>query len=201
LAYVVSADHAVARAIARVAEHVGFEATVFSNPQAFARCQHQLCWGVAVIDLGLPDNAGLNLLRSLSTTGSNLLPIATSDSPSVRLAVEAMRIGAFHYLPRPLMTGELEAALHEGHLALGRRRQEAAQRGLASESIKALSRRQREVLRGLAYGETNATMAARLGLSARTVEGHRRTMMNRLGASHISEAVRLAVTAGLVPAS
>jgi two-component system response regulator FixJ len=196
----VSADHAIANVIAAVAGHVGFEAAVFSSAQAFARCQDYLDWGVAVIDLGLPEDGGLSLLRTLPAMGSAHLLIATSDSPSIRLAVEAIRMGAFHYLPRPLMTGELEAALHEGHLALGRRRHEATQKNLAKESINALSRRQREVLRGLAFGETNAAMAARLGLSARTVEGYRRTVMNRLGASHISEVVRIAVTAGIAPA-
>lgn len=198
-AYIVSSDHAVANAIAGVAVHVGFATTVFSSAHAFARSQGQLAWGVAVIDLGLPEDDGLSLLRTLPTMGSAHVLIATSDSPSIRLAVEAIRAGAFHYLPRPLMTGELEAALHEGHLVLGSRRQEAAQKNLAKECINGLSRRQREVLQGLASGETNATMAAGLGLSARTVEAYRRSLMNRLGASHVSEAVRIAVAAGIVP--
>jgi DNA-binding CsgD family transcriptional regulator len=67
----------------------------------------------------------------------------------------------------------------------------------ARQRLSLLSRREREVLDGLAAGYSNKIIAAQLGLSVRTVEVHRSRMMQRLGVRHPAEAIRLAVTAQL----
>jgi DNA-binding NarL/FixJ family response regulator len=58
--------------------------------------------------------------------------------------------------------------------------------------------RQREVLRLVAEGNSTKQVAARLGLSAKTVEGHRGAIMKRLGIRDLAGLVRFAVRAGLV---
>jgi two-component system response regulator FixJ len=55
-----------------------------------------------------------------------------------------------------------------------------------------LTRREREVLDGLADGFPNKTIAYDLGISPRTVEIHRANVMNKLGVRSLSEALRLA---------
>lgn len=64
--------------------------------------------------------------------------------------------------------------------------------------LRRLSRRQREVFRLLASGETMRDIATRLGLSRKTVETHRAQVMARLGARHVPELVRLAIRMGIV---
>ena len=67
----------------------------------------------------------------------------------------------------------------------------------AATAVKALSRRQREVLAEMALGHLNKQIAFRLGLSEQTVKMHRALLMDRLGAATTADAIRIAVEAGL----
>ena len=65
--------------------------------------------------------------------------------------------------------------------------------------LRSLSSREREVLDGLLTGHPNKTIAYDLGLSARTVEVHRASLMAKMGATSLSELVRMSLVAGLLP--
>lgn len=69
----------------------------------------------------------------------------------------------------------------------------------ARDRIASLSEREREVLEWLSEGSSNKVMARELEISPRTVEIHRANMMNKLGARHAAEAVRLRLEAKLEP--
>ena len=53
-----------------------------------------------------------------------------------------------------------------------------------------LTSREREVLARIAVGETNKEAARRLGLSARTIEGYRASIMRKVGARNAAELLR-----------
>lgn len=67
----------------------------------------------------------------------------------------------------------------------------------ATRRIGTLNPRQRQVLEGLLAGGTNKIIARNLGISPRTVEAHRASVMERMGVHTISEVVRLAVLGGM----
>jgi PAS domain S-box-containing protein len=73
----------------------------------------------------------------------------------------------------------------------------ANRRMTAAMAVKALSRRQREVLAEMALGHLNKQIAHTLGLSEQTVKMHRALLMTRLGATTTADAIRIAVEAGL----
>jgi DNA-binding NarL/FixJ family response regulator len=61
-----------------------------------------------------------------------------------------------------------------------------------------LTGREREVLEGIARGRTNKEIAAELGISHRTVETHRESLMNKLEIRTVAELTRFALGAGVV---
>lgn len=67
----------------------------------------------------------------------------------------------------------------------------------ATVKIAGLTGREQDVLKGLAMGLTNKTIAYDLGISPRTVEAHRANLISKLGVRSLSEAPRIAFTAGL----
>ena len=69
---------------------------------------------------------------------------------------------------------------------------------MARSRVQRLTRREREVLTGVADGLSNRLIGERLEISPRTVEIHRANMLNKMGASHTSEAIRIAIEASLV---
>ncbi len=60
-----------------------------------------------------------------------------------------------------------------------------------------LTARERLCCRALVQGQSNKEIARELGISHRTVEVHRASMMTRMGARSLAEAVRMGLAAGL----
>jgi len=69
---------------------------------------------------------------------------------------------------------------------------------MARARLDRLTKREREVLDGVASGLSNRLIGEKLAISPRTVEIHRANMLNKLGANHTSEAIRIAIEASLV---
>ena len=68
----------------------------------------------------------------------------------------------------------------------------------ASAGSETLTRREQEVLRLLAQGQSNKEIAAALVITERTVKFHVKSVFDKLGATNRTEAVRMAVQRGLV---
>ena len=73
----------------------------------------------------------------------------------------------------------------------------ASRRARSAERVKALSKRQREILAAMSRGHLNKQIAFALGIAEKTVKMHRALMLERLGVGTSAEAIRLAVEAGL----
>jgi FixJ family two-component response regulator len=139
------------------------------------------------------------ILERLSRLGIWLPVIAVEVQPRPNRIVEAIKAGALDYLALPLDPDRFTRCL-------ARIEKEAEQFGVARrrmiearDSISALSAREREVLEWLSEGSSNKAIARELDISPRTVEIHRANMMNKLGARHAAEAVRLRLEAKLEP--
>jgi FixJ family two-component response regulator len=74
---------------------------------------------------------------------------------------------------------------------------EQRERESALRRIAGMSARERQVFDGLLAGGTNKTIGKQLGISPRTVEMHRASVMERLGARTLPEAVLMAAAAGI----
>jgi two-component system response regulator FixJ len=149
-----------------------------------------------LVDVRMPGMDGVALLEELRRRGDRTPAVVVTGHGDVPLAVRAMRAGASDFVEKPC--GD-ELLLE----AIGRAAAEsittAAQAHSAAEAaarLARLSQREREVLEGLLAGKSSKAIAHGLGVSARTVEGHRGNMMARLGVRSLSAALRLAIEAG-----
>ncbi len=136
------------------------------------------------------------LLDRLGSAGVWLPVVAASQNPGVDDVVQAIRAGALDYMRLPLSEEEFNRMV--AHVMADAGRHAEARRRLveARQRIGTLSRREREVLEWLSQGCSNKAIARELEISPRTVEIHRANMMDKLGASHAAEAVRLRLEAG-----
>jgi FixJ family two-component response regulator len=111
--------------------------------------------------------------------------------------VNAILCGAIDYLVWPFVEAELTATLasapDRAESVGSARLREAA----ARSRIERLTPREREVLSGMAAGHPNRAIAEQLAISPRTVEIHRANMLQKIGAAHTSEAIRIAIEASL----
>ena len=127
------------------------------------------------------------------------LPVAFySAQPSPEKIVRAMLSGAIDYLQWPSSSEGLHVAVvRMAHVGEEKTRLEK-RRAAARQRVEALTKRERDVLIGVAEGDSNKEIAIRLGLSPRTVEIHRGNMLSRLDARSTADAVRIGLYSELI---
>ena len=137
------------------------------------------------------------LKTMLDRLGSSLPVAAYAAEPLPQRIVDAMLHGALGYLRWPF-DPKLLATTLERLSSEGERRAAQGRRGASARAaIDHLSTREHEVLELMVEGDSNKEIGRRLGISPRTVEIHRGNMMRKLNARSPSDAVRLALYAGL----
>ena len=110
---------------------------------------------VVLTDVRMPKMSGLELLAELRTRGSQATVIVMSAYGSVELALEAMKAGAYDYIPKPFKSDEVVLALRKADEREGLRREnralkEAIAREHQFESILAKSDVMRDLFRTIA---------------------------------------------------
>ncbi|MEZ4649268.1 MAG: response regulator transcription factor [Candidatus Eisenbacteria bacterium] len=162
---------------------------------------------VAVLDISMPEMSGLEVTRSLAQRAPDVHTIILSMHSDRRFVVEALRAGARGYLLKDSGFEELVHAIRsvvDGGVHLGSAVSEQVVQdyvALAREGeptgARSLSAREREVLQLLADGLATKEVADRLHLSVKTVESHRKALMDKLEIHSIAELTKYAIRAGL----
>jgi DNA-binding NarL/FixJ family response regulator len=164
---------------------------------------------VVVLDISMPGESGLALAARLRerVPGTRVLILSMHDHPEYVL--ESVRAGAHGYLLKETAATELSRAIRavEAGAAfysppIARQLSDAVRSELARErrssDLGTLTPREREVLRGVAQGQTNKEIATALGISHRTVETHRESLMRKLRIRTVAGLTRFALELGLV---
>lgn len=158
---------------------------------------------IVVLDISLPDLDGMEVARILRRAQPKLVILALSIHEEPYFVQEMLRAGADGYVVKSAAVRELVQAIRtvsQGSMYLSPAiTRQAVGRGPAflSGAAARLSAREREVLILIANGKTSAEIAARLSISAGTVEAHRRNIMTKLGLHTIAELTKYAVREGL----
>ncbi len=144
------------------------------------------------------DDAIHDLIGAMAENGKWIPVVAYAPEPAIPRVVRAVLAGALDYIDWPVGEAQVREALalaRASGAAVGNARLREA---MARSRVQKLTRREREVLEGVADGLSNRLIGERLAISPRTVEIHRANMLNKMGASHTSEAIRIAIEAALV---
>jgi len=161
---------------------------------------------IALIDLGLPDGSGVELIEFIQRRSPNTLCIVASIYHDDGHIFPALRAGAQGYLLKDQPVAAIVAALTgiaggQPPLspAIARRMLSFFQPGLAPATpTPALTERETEVLRMISKGMTQAETGRLLGISQHTVAGYVKELYRKLNVSSRAEAALLARDMGLV---
>jgi DNA-binding NarL/FixJ family response regulator len=204
-------DHAIVRTgIRHVLEgEPGFEVV---GEAATCEATVELATGlrpdVAVLDISMPGGSGLRAAAELRSRLPDTRVLILSMHDNTEYVLESVRAGAHGYLLKDTAATELRRAVravHQGESYFSppiASRLSAVLRGETSvrneTRLEQLTTRERNVLAGIARGWTNKEIAADLGISHRTVESHRESLMRKLGIRTIAGLTKLALDEGLV---
>ena len=193
--FVVDDDDQIRAAIRAVLEDDGCIVETYSSCEAFLEA---FCPGPSaclLIDAYLPGMSGLELLRKLHDDGHRVPSIMITGNSDVPMAVEAMKAGALDFIEKPIGRNELLASIGRA-LALAQDSSKLQEwRESAATHLVGLTPRQREVMERVLAGHPSKNIAADLGISQRTVENHRASIMKRTGSKSLPALARLALVA------
>ena len=198
LIYLTCPDATVTRQICDAFMTRGFQVSIMADSAALDRMAGLRRPDLAILPMQI-DEAGLsqtlNIIDSLreKQLGIHSFLLAPPELKAEPV-VAAVRRGVSAVFSPPYQLQEiLKVAedLFRADLRLERREHGGAE--VTVGGFGALTQREREVLRHVVSGETNKEIAAHLGLSYRTVEVHRRHIMEKVGARNAAELVRLAI--------
>lgn len=148
-------------------------------------------YGLILAWHGLAPGDTNRLLRLLSDGGVAMPVIVTGAAFSFEEVVDAIRAGASDCLTLPLRADGLLRRIQRVGLAAGPLVEIRRREILARTRINQLNLRERQVLKCLASGKANKAMAKDLAISVRTVEIYRASMMTKLEAAHVAEAIKM----------
>ena len=177
------------------------------------RCLLHGTFDLALIDLGLPDGTGLDVVGALRVQQPKALPVVVTIYDDDEHLFPALQAGAFGYLlkeqPQEALVAQLlRMTLGEpplsppiarrvlSHFASAGQRRQAAVRQLEEEV--SLTARETEVLQRVAKGYTLPEIAQQFGLSRHTVADYIKQVYRKLNVSSRAEAALEAARRGLV---
>ena len=206
---IVADDHAIVRTgIRHVLESEPGFAVVgeAANGAEAIELARTLAPDVAVLDISMPGESGLQVAQELRRRSPETRVLILSMHDNTEYVLEAVRAGAHGYILKDTAATELRSAIHavrrgESYFSPPiARRLTAVVRGTSEEEdlLGQLTARERQVLVGVAQGRTNREIAMELGISHRTVETHRESLMRKLGIRTVAGLTRVALEAGLI---
>ena len=170
----------------------------------------QLTPDVVVLDMGMPELNGLDAARQIKRALPKTEVLIFTGEESEQLIHEVFAAGARSYILKSDLSQHLTAAIR----ALGEHRHYFTTRisevvfaryldgasGAGQNQTEGLTPREREIVQLLAEGRSNKEVAARLGISIKTVETHRAATMRKLRLDSFADLVRYAIRNKIIAA-
>ena len=162
---------------------------------------------VVVLDISMPGQSGLQVAALLRGQSPKPRVLILSMHNNAEYVLESVRAGAHGYLLKDTAGTELRSAIRtvfrgESYFSppIASRLREAlrGEQETHAGTLAQLTAREREVLLGIANGRTNKEIAGELGISHRTVETHRESLMRKLQIRTVAELTRFAMGAGVL---
>jgi two-component system CheB/CheR fusion protein len=137
----------------------------------------------------------VEMLQRLRADGCQMPAIMITGNSDVSIAVEAMKAGAVDFIEKPVSADDLLASVN---LALENSRDVnklIALRADAAHLVNSLTPRQHEIMDLVLAGHPTKNIAADLGISQRTVDTHRASIMKKTGSKSLPALARMALAA------
>ena len=166
---------------------------------------------VMLLDIAMPVMHGLEVARRVATKSPDTKVVILSSYSDAQEVDAALDAGVSGYVMKETASSDLTKAIRDARRGnaffsapisrrLLERNRTSFMRGQTRASLAPhLTEREREVLTFIAQGRANKQMADDLGISIKTVEKHRQSLMNKLNIHEAASLTRYAVDNGLIP--
>ncbi|MFN3077230.1 MAG: response regulator transcription factor [Alphaproteobacteria bacterium] len=191
--HVVEDDEAVLDSLALLLRRQGYTVHPHDSAGGFLAAFNPERFGCIISDVRMPGMSGIELVAELGRRRALHPILLISGHGDIEMAVGMIKAGVFDFIEKPFtdsrLLTSLRAALEQGIIHW----EENLQLAALTARTRELSSRQQEVMDLVVQGLANKEIAARLGISPRTVEIYQAWVMEKMGARTLAELVRMAM--------
>lgn len=178
------------------------------NGRKTLKMAEKLLPNMIIMDVSMPDMNGIEATRKIRVAMPDVKVIALSMHSDRRFVLGMLEAGASGYLLKDCAFGELASAINQvfkGNTYLSPKIADVVVKGYLNKSNDSsfnggsvLTSREREILQLIAEGLTAKEIAAHVFLSIKTIETHRRNIMQKLNMRSTADLTKYAIREGLV---
>jgi DNA-binding NarL/FixJ family response regulator len=162
--------------------------------QLFKQCTPD----VTLMDLRMPEIDGIDVMTAILVEFPDAKFIVLTSLSGDAQVLRALKAGARGYLLKDMLRKELLEAIRTVHAGRKRIPAEIAAQVADHASDDVLTRREIEVLRLIASGNSNKLVADKLSVSEDTIKMHVKSILSKLGANDRTHAVTIALKRGIM---
>lgn len=188
---IVDDDDALRISLSFLLQAEGWSVASYASAKEFLARDAPSVPGCIVLDVRMPEMSGLELQQELISRGNALPIVFLTGHGTMSMSVAAMKEGAVDFVAKPI---DPEAFVEAIRQAISRQQIRGfgiENRAQAVQRLQSLTSRELEVCRLLAKGLLNREAAERLGISERTVEGHRASAFRKLSVRTVKDLMLL----------
>jgi two-component system response regulator FixJ len=187
--FIVDDNPSVRKSLQALIRAAGLPVETYASAAEFLAAYDVKRAGCLVLDVRLRGENGLDLQDELRRRNAILPIIVMTGYADVPTTVRAFKAGAVDFMQKPVSPRKLIAQIREALEVDQRARDAEAERASVTDRVAQLTPREHQVMELLATGSSSKDIATALGLSVRTVEGHRREVLRKMD---VDSAVQLA---------
>jgi len=170
-------------------DHAGYKAEVFLDSGDFLKNYQPCSNACLLLDIRMPRIGGLMVLQEIKKLHQELPVIMMTAHGDIRIAVQAMKLGAYDFIMKPFNIEDVIAVIKSAlQLASAQ-----LQKPLIHYAgfFAALSPREREIIKRISNGQLNKIIAAELGVSITTVDIYRARILKKMQAASWAELIKI----------
>ena len=188
---IIDDEPGVREALQLMLEAAGHKVATYSSGEALLADPRRNRLRCVVADLGLPGMDGLGLQSRLRSEQIDVPIVFVTGSNDLPIAVEAMRSGAADFLQKPVRAADLVASVARALQDSAESANLRVEQEDVNGRLAALTERERQVVKRMLTGTATKNIAADLGISIRTAEHHRQSVMRKMAAKSLATLIRM----------
>ncbi len=189
IVYVVDDDSAMRESTQLLLESHGFRVETYVSATDFLNAADSDQAGCLILDVRMSGLSGLDLQAHLRSNGNIIPIIIVTGHGDVPMAVTAVKRGATEFLEKPVNGEFLIGCVRRALRANARAHRLRDDQNRVREHLKLLTPREHDVMKRVVRGLPNKQIAAQLEISERTVEAHRKQVLEKMRVRNAVELV------------
>ena len=193
--YVVDDDEAVRDSVRWLLEASNYKVELYESGESFIARYDPNAIAVLLLDVSMNGMSGLEVQELLRSKNADLPIIFITGHGDVPMAVNALKKGAVDFIEKPFDLQALKQQVEEMLVDAREKRMQNERRNINVALLGRLTPREQQVLERIVAGRLNKQIADDLGISIKTVEAHRASIMVKTNSRTIVDLMRVVMDA------